>query len=112
MLVILARRQDHEPRHVTRITWLETWFALYVVGYAFDKLASIFEHGWNVFLAGLVNGLDIVCIPIFAVAMGCRVHSVVVGDAGSSDQGYAILSTAACLMFPRCVFCARLASRL
>ncbi|KAM0756238.1 hypothetical protein T439DRAFT_308703 [Meredithblackwellia eburnea MCA 4105] len=104
--VIAERRNRHEHLPVSDLTGYEYWFFFYSLGYSLDKLASIAEHGWSVYAAGLTNGLDAMCIPIFAVSFGFRVHSVTSGDTWSADQAYGILSCAATLMFPRLAFAA------
>ncbi len=82
----------------------EWWFFLYALGYSLDKIASVMEHGWSVYSAGLTNGLDALCLPIFATAFGFRFHSIIYNDPWSADQCFAVLSVAACFLFPRLVF--------
>ena len=57
----------------------------------------------QVYSSGLTNGLDALCVPIFALSFAFRIHSVLVNDQWAADQAFAILSCAACLMFPRYV---------
>lgn len=89
---------------MSRLSAIEIWFFVYSIGYSVDKLASIAEHGWSVYAAGLTNGLDAASIPIYIAAFVLRAHSVITNDARASDRAYAILSTAACLLFPRLAF--------
>ncbi|BGP12722.1 hypothetical protein JCM10213_008860 [Rhodosporidiobolus nylandii] len=104
LLVIVDRHTRHEHTPVSAISAQEVWFAIYSLGYSLDKLASIAEHGWSVYAQGLTNGLDAASVPIYIAAFALRVHSVVTGDARASDRAYAILSCAACLLFPRLAF--------
>lgn len=101
--MVIDRNRLHSTRPVSALSNKEVWFFVYALGYSLDKLASTMEHGWKVFSAGLTNGLDALCLPIFAVAFALRIHSVATNDAWSSDQAFAVLSTAAVLMFPRYV---------
>ncbi|GAA6032822.1 hypothetical protein JCM8097_000813 [Rhodosporidiobolus ruineniae] len=104
ILVIVDRHSRHELNPVSAISFQEVWFAVYSLGYSLDKLASIAEHGWSVYSAGLTNGLDAASVPIYIAAFVLRVHSVLTNDAHGSDRAYAILSCAACLLFPRLAF--------
>ncbi|GAA6001914.1 hypothetical protein JCM10207_002377 [Rhodosporidiobolus poonsookiae] len=107
ILVILDRHTRFDGPSApspTSISWQETWFFVYALGYSLDKLASIAEHGWSVYAAGLTNGLDAASLPIYVAAFVMRMHSVVRSDAEMSDRAYAILSCAACLLFPRLAF--------
>lgn len=80
---------------------LESWFFFYALAFSLEKVASVMEHGWTVYAAGLTNGLDMLAIPLFLGAFVLRIRSVLYEDMWSSDQAFAILSCAACLMFPR-----------
>ncbi|GAA5887686.1 hypothetical protein JCM6882_001496 [Rhodosporidiobolus microsporus] len=104
-ILVIVDRHAREPT-VSRISFMEVFFAIYSMGYSLDKLASIAEHGWSVYAAGLTNGLDAASVPIYIAAFALRVHSLVTNDPHSSDRAYAILSTAACLLFPRLAFTA------
>ncbi|GAA5980633.1 hypothetical protein JCM10908_001716 [Rhodotorula pacifica] len=104
LLVILDRHSRYEHIPVSRLSAIEIFFFVYSVGYSVDKLASIAEHGWSVYAAGLTNGLDAASVPIYIAAFVLRAHSVITNDARASDRAYAILSTAACLLFPRLAF--------
>lgn len=59
------------------------------------------EHGWSVYSAGLTNGLDALLLPIFACSFGFRIFSVLNNSGWAAEQAFAVLSCAACLMFPR-----------
>ncbi|GAA5920772.1 hypothetical protein JCM1841_004181 [Sporobolomyces salmonicolor] len=102
--VINDRHKRHEALPVSKLSLSECWFFVYALGYSLDKSASIFEHGWTVFAQGLTNGLDLMSVPIYVAAFALRVHSVRMNDAVASDRAYAILSCAACLLFPRIAF--------
>ncbi|BGP44774.1 hypothetical protein JCM10450v2_000588 [Rhodotorula kratochvilovae] len=104
LLVIVDRHNRFEHLPVAALTFVEVWWWIYSLGYSLDKLASIAEHGWSVYAAGLTNGLDAASVPIYVAAFFLRVHSVIQNDAKASDRSYAILSIAACLLFPRLAF--------
>ncbi|GAA6047335.1 hypothetical protein JCM3770_001893 [Rhodotorula araucariae] len=104
LLVIIDRHNRFEHLPVATLTFVEVWWWIYSLGYSLDKLASIAEHGWSVYAAGLTNGLDAASVPIYVVAFFLRAHSVIKNDAKASDRSYAILSIAACLLFPRLAF--------
>ncbi|KAK4058072.1 hypothetical protein OIO90_000811 [Microbotryomycetes sp. JL221] len=98
------RRDEDMP--VVALTKTEAFFFLYALGYALDRFGSIAEHGWSVYSAGLTNGLDMLAVPIFLVAFVFRVHSVARDNEWANNTAYAILSCAACIMFPRLAFAA------
>ncbi|GAA5850227.1 hypothetical protein JCM8547_001050 [Rhodosporidiobolus lusitaniae] len=104
-ILVIVDRHTREPS-VSGISLMEVWFFIYALGYSLDKLASIAEHGWSVYSAGLTNGMDAASLPIYIAAFVLRVHSIVQNDPASSDRAYAILSCAACLLFPRLAFTA------
>ncbi|GJN91595.1 hypothetical protein Rhopal_004618-T1 [Rhodotorula paludigena] len=104
LLVIVDRHNRHEHLPVSALSAIEIWFFVYSLGYSLDKLASIAEHGWSVYAAGLTNGLDAASVPIYVAAFVLRAHSVFTNDARASDRAYAILSIAATLLFPRLAF--------
>ncbi|SCV68772.1 BQ2448_893 [Microbotryum intermedium] len=102
--VIMDRQNRHETLPVSKLSVHEKWFFLYALGFSLDKLASVAEHGFSIYAAGLTNGLDLMGIPIYAIAFGFRIRSILTEEAWASDQAYAVLSAAACLMFPRLAF--------
>ncbi|GAA5898939.1 uncharacterized protein JCM6883_003478 [Sporobolomyces salmoneus] len=101
--VIIDRHSREELIHMSTS---ELWFFFYALGYSLDRCAGIFEHGWSVFAMGLSAPLDIFSVPIYVSAFVLRVHSVSKMDPAMSDRAYAILSCAACLLFPRIAFTA------
>ncbi|ORY85328.1 Saccharopine dehydrogenase-domain-containing protein [Leucosporidium creatinivorum] len=98
------KRADNLP--VDALSLHEKWFFFYGLGYSLDKLASVTEHGWSVYASGLTNGLDLMTVPIIALSFVFRIHSVWTNQEWASEQGFAILSCAACLLFPRLAFAA------
>lgn len=102
---LLHIQVDHHKRDedlpVAALTLHEKWFFFYGLGYSLDKLASVTEHGWSVYASGLTNGLDLMTVPIIALSFMFRIHSVWINQEWASEQAYAILSCAACLLFPR-----------
>jgi len=103
LLVIVDRHNRQDELPASELSFVEVWWWVYSLGYSLDKLASIAEHGWSVYAAGLTNGLDAASVPIYVAAFVLRLHSVAHNDMQASDRSYAILSIAACLLFPRCV---------
>jgi hypothetical protein len=101
LLVIVDRHSRYDGTPVSKLSWMEIWFFFYSLGYTLDKITSIAEHGWSVYAAGLTNGLDAASLPIYCCAFVLRAHSVYTNDASMSERSYAILSLAACLLFPR-----------
>lgn len=103
----------HSREEVIHMSTSELWFFFYALGYSLDRCAGIFEHGWSVFAMGLSAPLDILSVPIYIGAFALRVHSVHKMDPAMSDRAYAILSCAACLLFPRSVvpFCRKYVQR-
>ncbi|GAA6010491.1 hypothetical protein JCM11491_006964 [Sporobolomyces phaffii] len=101
--VIIDRHSREELVHMSPS---EIWFFFYALGYSLDRCAGIFEHGWSVFAMGLSAPLDILSVPIYVSAFVLRVRSVSQVDPAMSDRAYAVLSCAACLLFPRIAFTA------
>ncbi|GAA5914827.1 hypothetical protein JCM8208_005713 [Rhodotorula glutinis] len=104
LLVIIDRHNRQDELPASELSFVEVWWWVYSLGYSLDKLASIAEHGWSVYAAGLTNGLDAASVPIYVAAFVLRLHSVAHNDMQASDRSYAILSIAACLLFPRLAF--------
>ncbi|GAA5976792.1 hypothetical protein JCM11641_000873 [Rhodosporidiobolus odoratus] len=104
ILVIVDRHAQDDSAPATAISFTEVWFFIYSLGHSLDKIASILEHGWSVYAQGLTNGLDAACLPIYIAAFVLRVQSLITGNAHTSDRAFAILSTAACILFPRLAF--------
>ncbi|GAA5926471.1 hypothetical protein JCM3775_001027 [Rhodotorula graminis] len=104
LLVIIDRHNRQDELPASELSFVEVWWWIYSLGYSLDKLASIAEHGWSVYAAGLTNGLDAASVPIYVAAFVLRLHSVAHNDMQASDRSYAILSIAACLLFPRLAF--------
>lgn len=56
LAVVIDRRNRHEHLPVSALSWKEVWFFIYTLGYSLDRIASVMEHGWSVYSAGLTNG--------------------------------------------------------
>lgn len=101
LAVIIDHHKRDDSLPVAALSLHEKWFFFYALGFSLDKLASITEHGWSVYAAGLTNGLDMMAIPIFLGSFIFRIHSVRTNEEWAANQAYDLLSCAACLMFPR-----------
>ncbi|KAG0150562.1 hypothetical protein CROQUDRAFT_72833 [Cronartium quercuum f. sp. fusiforme G11] len=99
-----------QTRELNRMNGYEIWFNIFTLGFALDKLGSILEHGWRVFIANLWNGFDAAFILSFLVYLGLRTAGLFyvahydVKSYWLNEQSHQILSCLAIIVFPRLAF--------
>jgi len=91
-------------KDASRFTTEELLFCIYTFGWELDQLASILEHGWQVYSQNLWSFLDVVYCSIFTLYFVLRMH----GNSMKNDQvGQAaldILAMSAPVLIPRLAF--------
>ena len=91
-------------KDASKFTTEELLFCIYTFGWELDQLASILEHGWQVYSQNLWSFLDVVYCCIFSVYFVLRMH----GNSTKNDQiGQAaldILAMSAPVLIPRLAF--------
>ncbi|OAV97381.1 hypothetical protein PTTG_08032 [Puccinia triticina 1-1 BBBD Race 1] len=99
-----------QTRQLDRMNPIEVWFNVFTLGFAADKLGSVLEHGWLVFIANLWNGFDAAFILGHAVYLALRITGLVylshyeLDSHWLNEQSHQVLSCLAILIFPRLAF--------
>ena len=93
-----------ENRSSTMFNGYELVFCIYAFGWVLDQLASILEHGWQVYTQNLWSFLDVTFAIIYGFYLIFRIHGAVTGNVWSSQQALDILSTGAPVLVPRLGF--------
>ena len=93
-----------ETRIGIQFTIYEFAFFVYAFGWQLEQLASMLEHGWEVYTQNLWSFLDVIFAVIYAVYLVLRIHGVVDDNDWSSHQALDVLSTAAPILIPRLAF--------
>ncbi|KAL1744466.1 hypothetical protein HDZ31DRAFT_64060 [Schizophyllum fasciatum] len=96
-LCILTKDND-------KVTPGEILFIVFAASFALDEYTAATEHGWIIYIANIWNVLDSTFIFVLLLYLGFRIRGLVEGDTNSSDTGFDILSTGACILFPRLAF--------
>uniref|UniRef100_D8Q4C4 Polycystin cation channel PKD1/PKD2 domain-containing protein n=1 Tax=Schizophyllum commune (strain H4-8 / FGSC 9210) TaxID=578458 RepID=D8Q4C4_SCHCM len=96
-LCILTHNNDH-------VTFGEILFIVFAASFVLDEYTAATEHGWIIYIANIWNVLDSSFIVIVLLYLGFRIRGLVEGDPDISDTGFDILSTGACILFPRLAF--------
>ncbi|TRM64709.1 hypothetical protein BD626DRAFT_489672 [Schizophyllum amplum] len=89
---------------IEKVTPAEIIFLVFAAAFVLDEYTAATEHGWTVYIANIWNVFDTGFIVIVLVYLGFRIRGLVEGDIESSDTGFDILSTGACILFPRLAF--------
>jgi hypothetical protein len=73
-----------------------------------DQIASIFEHGWQVYTQNLWSFLDVLFCGIFAAYLGIRLHGIRIADDriadASATTAFDVLGCGAPVLIPRLAF--------
>ncbi|KAL8675532.1 MAG: hypothetical protein Q9168_000044 [Polycauliona sp. 1 TL-2023] len=97
-LLVMKR---HEHGHMTVP---EAAFCVYACGWVLDELASMVEHGWQVYTQNLWSFLDFMFAMIFLLYFILRLHDLAAGIAHTQHRGLDILATGAPVLIPRLAF--------
>ncbi|KAL1724237.1 hypothetical protein EV715DRAFT_244703 [Schizophyllum commune] len=103
-LCILTHNND-------KVTFGEVLFIVFAASFVLDEYTAATEHGWIstsilycAHASMIWNVLDSSFIVIVLLYLGFRIRGLVEGDPDISDTGFDILSTGACILFPRLAF--------
>ncbi|MCJ1287556.1 hypothetical protein MMC26_006908 [Xylographa opegraphella] len=83
---------------------LEGVFCIYTLGWALDQIASMLEHGWQVYTQNLWSFLDVGFILIYIIYLSFRLRGLLSGDLWYGHQALDILSVGAPVLVPRLGF--------
>ena len=94
-----------QNRHPSHFTIYEVVFCIYTCGWVLDQLASMLEHGWQVYTQNLWSFLDVTFSLIFALYLSLRLHSLRSSTPSfASDQALDVLAVGAPILVPRLAF--------
>ncbi|GAA94326.1 uncharacterized protein L969DRAFT_19510 [Mixia osmundae IAM 14324] len=93
-----------ETKQISYMTVYEIVFCVFAIGYALDEVASILEHGWQVYTQNLWSFLDVTFIFIFFTYFVTRVQGLSEGNDEVAYLALNILSTGAVALLPRLAF--------
>lgn len=104
-ILVLGNR---ERRFNTSYTTLELVFDIYAAGWVLDQIASILEHGWQVYSQNLWAFLDVGFSTLYIVYLVLRVQASAISDEQESillaRTALDILSVGAPILIPRLAF--------
>ncbi|KAI4248844.1 MAG: hypothetical protein L6R40_000856 [Gallowayella cf. fulva] len=101
LTLYLLVMKHHKHSH---ITVPEVAFCIYACGWVLDELASMVEHGWQVYTQNLWSFLDFTFALIFLLYFVLRVHDLAAGITDTQHRGLDILATGAPVLIPRLAF--------
>lgn len=93
-----------ENRDPNTFTVYELGFCIYATGWALDQIASMLEHGWQVYTQNLWSFLDVIFIVIYAAYFSLRMHGLATHDVWFDQQAIDLLCIAAPVLVPRLGF--------
>jgi hypothetical protein len=96
-IVMHNRNDDH-------FTISEIVFCIYCSGWVLDQLASILEHGWQVYTQNLWSFLDATFAIIFEIYLVLRIYGCATDNTHARKQALDILSVGAPVLVPRLAF--------
>ncbi|KAI4162686.1 MAG: hypothetical protein LQ342_003732 [Letrouitia transgressa] len=89
----------------SRFTVYEAAFCVYAMGWVLDELASMLEHGWQVYTQNLWSFLDFGFAAIFAAYFTLRMYDLAHDEIpGYHHRALDILATGAPVLIPRLAF--------
>ncbi|KPI43852.1 Calcium channel YVC1 [Cyphellophora attinorum] len=109
-LAVMIQRQDREEKRDAQasISVIEGIFMVYGLGWVLDQVASILEHGWQVYTQNLWSFLDIMFSAIFIAYLSIRWTSVAHHKDHHYDEiittAFDVLGCGAPVLIPRLAF--------
>lgn len=82
----------------------ELLHAIYTLGWMLDQLASVLEHGWQVYSQNLWSFLDVTYCGIFSLYLILRLHGLNVNNPDLGQVALDILACGAPFLLPRLAF--------
>ncbi|KAK0118752.1 hypothetical protein ONS96_011837 [Cadophora gregata f. sp. sojae] len=91
-------------RDPSTLRGVELAFIIYTLGWVLDQIASILEHGWNVYTQNLWSFLDVAFSAIFGIYLVLRIHGWRTRKFGPAQQAMDVLALGAPVLIPRLAF--------
>lgn len=91
-------------RHGTKFTWYEAAFGVYAFGWVLDQLASVLEHGWQVYTQNLWSFLDVIFSFTYGIYIILRLCGMAAQKTELGRLALDILTTGAPVLVPRLAF--------
>lgn len=108
LVLYLTVMSQRETRQTTHFTTVEAIFDIYTLGWILDQIASMLEHGWQVYTQNLWSFLDVMFSGLFLFYLACRIISKVCVTHEDRVQWARLaldaLSCAAPVLIPRIAF--------
>lgn len=104
LLYVLVMTDETGKKRTADITVYEACFSIYTLGWAIHELATITEHGWQVYTQNLWSFLDASFAVIYVCYLVVRIYGLTMGDSRASDTALEILATGAPVLVPRLAF--------
>ncbi|KAJ7574426.1 receptor-activated Ca2+-permeable cation channel [Mycena floridula] len=92
---------DENWDHTTSVEWL---FIVVATAFTLEEYTASTEHGWIIYMSNVWNVFDTSFIAIFFTYGFLRIRGLAYNDQQSSELAFDILSTGACILFPRLAF--------
>lgn len=93
-----------QNRDETRFTGQEVCFTVYAFGWVLDQVASILEHGWQVYTENLWAFLDVFFAAVYLAYLIFRIAGFATGNIWYDQQALDFLAIAAPALVPRLAF--------
>ncbi|KAJ9650560.1 hypothetical protein H2198_010139 [Neophaeococcomyces mojaviensis] len=108
LVLYLIVMDGRETRMTTKYTPIEAAFQVYTWGWILDQLASVLEHGWQVYTQNLWSFLDVIFAALFTFYFIVRMHATACTDHEEAIEWARLaldaLSCAAPILIPRLAF--------
>lgn len=91
-------------RDGVKFTWSELIFCIYTSGWVLEELATILEHGWQVYTQNLWSFFDFIFCIFYGIYLILRLRGLTTGQTDPSLQAHMALAMAAPILLPRLAF--------
>jgi len=91
-------------RDASRISISELVFAVYAFGWVLDQIATMLEHGWQVYTQNLWSFLDVTFSLLYTAYLLLRVHAWRTESQQLGQQALDVLAMGAPVLVPRIAF--------
>lgn len=100
-ILVMQSRDDVQPLNIPAV---EILFCIYSLGWILEQVASMLEHGWQVYTQNLWSFLDVTFTAIYVIYFAERTRGHIYQDEELMRQSMDILSMAAPVLIPRLAF--------
>ena len=104
LLLYILVMQSRDDANTLKIPAIEFLFWIYSLGWVLEQIASMLEHGWQVYTQNLWSFLDVTFTTIYLIYFAERIRGHMYQDEELSKQSMDILSMAAPVLIPRLAF--------